>query len=920
MVEVIKPIIKVDIGDSQKTVKGLKEDIVKLRDAILNMEEGTDEYNSAVKQLTQSQRQLDNVMSLTKKTATALDGSYDALTHQMALLRKEWKATNDVARRNELGLQIDNINSQLKELDGSIGNFQRNVGNYVSHWEGMPEVTKDFGTAMREMNESIEPTKQKFESVSKIAGGLASGFAAVQGAAALLGIENENLEKTFITLQASIALAQGIGGLSGLVEGLGKAKVAFAAVDSGVKTVNKTMGKSGWIAVIMLVVTAVTLLISHLVKKNKAIKDGTAALKEYEKIGREVAIETMDEVYKYRLFNEMATDVNQTLENRRKASKELLKALGEEVNETNILAGINGKLSEKVNEVTDAHIKQAQSAAYIQQITDLYKEQLNVVAGGITFWDKFMGAMDNPLVGGPTGLIGSLLVALFGGDKWGEENYNKRLELAKTAYEEMLNLAKEKLPELLGSIDTEKQSWENRYKTIVDSLKTSRELLKEQYEKDIELAKQYGNDIDPITKKYKSDLAKLAKEEKEAAEKGLKSIRELLEEDLSLKSRIYNRKVERAKIAAESEEKASAETYKITLTRLEEEKDLIDKALLNAKKDEKNNAEEIIKLIQDQADKEVEIERLKYDEKQRLRKLDIQRQYETIKALDLEFRMSLRELSLAYPTSQEKTKRGVVGSLLGLGSLDDKKSEDAQNDINNAYYEEAYKAEQQYLEKKLVLHREFLAKTTDETQQLELKQNIANIELEIEESKYKEKDRLRQLDYQKEKEKQERTQAIFNASLQATSSLLSGIADAYESDEKNAEKNAEKIKSIRIAAATIDTIQGAIGAFTSAAANPGGIIGMIIGGINAAAVTAMGVANINKIKNTDATGKSTASISSVSPATNVYTNELPVTYTRNVTSASEVDMLNRDTRVYILESDIQSSNKRVAVRESESSF
>lgn len=275
-----KVILTVDTGKSEKTVKSLKQDISNLKDAILNLEKGTDAYNEAVEQLQISQRELNEVQALTKKTATALEGSYDALTHQMGLLKKEWRATNDEAKRNELGKQIDEINNQLKELDASTGNFQRNVGNYVSHWEGMPEVVKDFGTQMREMNESIEPTKQQFESVGKIASGLASGFAAVQGAVALFGIENDNLEKSLVKVQSAMAIAQGIGGLGGLVEGLGRAKVAFNSLNNTVKVINKTMGKTGWLLIITLVVTAIVGLVSWLKKSNKAKEEARVAVEK----------------------------------------------------------------------------------------------------------------------------------------------------------------------------------------------------------------------------------------------------------------------------------------------------------------------------------------------------------------------------------------------------------------------------------------------------------------------------------------------------------------------------------------------------------------------------------------------------------------------------------------------------------------
>ena len=283
MSEEVKPIIKVDIGDSQKTVKQLKDEINILRDHILNLEQGTEEYDSAVKKLQDDQRQLNSVMALSKREATALDGSYDSLTHQMSLLKKEWKATNDEAQRAVIGQQIAEINTQLKEMDAEIGNFQRNVGNYQSALDGVNASSVSFGEAMSKMNQQIEPTKQKFESVGKIAGGIASGFAAVQGAAALLGIENDNLEKSLVKVQSAMAIAQGISGLGGLVEGLAKAKVAFQGVNTTIQAVNKTMGKTGWLLIITLVVTAIVGLISILKKKREEVNANEEAIKRLTK-------------------------------------------------------------------------------------------------------------------------------------------------------------------------------------------------------------------------------------------------------------------------------------------------------------------------------------------------------------------------------------------------------------------------------------------------------------------------------------------------------------------------------------------------------------------------------------------------------------------------------------------------------------
>lgn len=66
------------------------------------------------------------------KQVQELDGSYNSLAKRLRELRKEWKSTNDEGQRNELGKQMAEINNQLKEMDASVGVFSRNVGNYTN--------------------------------------------------------------------------------------------------------------------------------------------------------------------------------------------------------------------------------------------------------------------------------------------------------------------------------------------------------------------------------------------------------------------------------------------------------------------------------------------------------------------------------------------------------------------------------------------------------------------------------------------------------------------------------------------------------------------------------------------------------------------------------------------------------------------
>lgn len=184
----------------------------------------------------------------------------------------------------------------------------------------------------------------------------------------------------------------------------------------------------------------------------------------------------------------------------------------------------------------------------------------------------------------------------------------------------------------------------------------------------------------------------------------------------------------------------------------------------------------------------------------------------------------------------------------------------------------------------------------------------------------------------KEKESQQRAEEMAQARVDtmfsvanATGSVLGSLADMYESDEENAEKNAKKIKALRIAEATINTISGAIGAFMQASSSMPPPFGAIVGAAQAAAITAAGIAQIANIKKTNvsANGTSSQSISAPSASVSAPNVETSLATTRNVTTASEEERLNRmasDQRVYILQSDIEAAGEQFKVQVEESSF
>lgn len=131
----IKKVITVDIGNTTTSLKEYKKHIDELRGSLLQLDETSEEYQQIAQEIRVEQDKLNEVMKVGKTVTDAADGSYNQLAQTMSELKKQWKATGDEAERTELGKQILEINNQLKELDASTGNYQRNVGDYANAFE-----------------------------------------------------------------------------------------------------------------------------------------------------------------------------------------------------------------------------------------------------------------------------------------------------------------------------------------------------------------------------------------------------------------------------------------------------------------------------------------------------------------------------------------------------------------------------------------------------------------------------------------------------------------------------------------------------------------------------------------------------------------------------------------------------------------
>lgn len=266
-------VIQATLEVSTNSLKALRAEIKGYREELEKAEIGTDAFDKASEKLAKAQNQLKNTLKLGKKEVSELDTSYEGLVRQMAELRDAWKKTSDVAERDALGKQIAGINTQLKDLDGSIGNFQRNVGDY----EG------------------------KIVSASKKAG--------------------ETLAKTVApALQESVTLA------FDWVESLGGLKEVWKDIGGQVTSLVKQIGalKLGLLGIVAGAVIAGVIALYNAFKDTAdAVKATVDKMTQFERTMSEVAAAGAKEVVEMRTLYEITQDLTASYEARLNAATEL---------------------------------------------------------------------------------------------------------------------------------------------------------------------------------------------------------------------------------------------------------------------------------------------------------------------------------------------------------------------------------------------------------------------------------------------------------------------------------------------------------------------------------------------------------------------------------------------------------------------
>jgi myosin heavy subunit len=201
--------------DGIDSINDLNKAIKQTEAELKNLAAGTQEFADKAEELARLKaeqkaikKQQDDLNKSFIEQSNAI-GSYDKLSNKLNRLRKEYKdlAVSEKASTKEaqdLLDEIQKLDKQLKDVDASAGQFQRNVGNYP----------KTFAKITRSLVSTI-PGFEAFDSMLRNGEGNLTGFGK-----ALIG--------GFVAFQAGKFIVQAVGQLNELVKKIDETKNAVA--------------------------------------------------------------------------------------------------------------------------------------------------------------------------------------------------------------------------------------------------------------------------------------------------------------------------------------------------------------------------------------------------------------------------------------------------------------------------------------------------------------------------------------------------------------------------------------------------------------------------------------------------------------------------------------------------------------------
>lgn len=295
-----------------------------------------------------------------------------------------------MAEDRVINLEIkDNVKTLKQQYKEAVKELQQMAATYGE----MSEQAVSAAKRAAELKDQIEDTNDLMQSfkgegafiaMNKAMTAVASGFSAIEGGVALVGVESEALQETMVKLQASMALAQGLEGLEDAGRAFGALKTK--AVDLGKTVVTSFQGmttasKAFLVSGIGLVIAGVALAVNEFNKYNEQLKESQKQQKLLADIEKEAIKNISAEASAADKLQKQLKDENLSRAEKTAKVKEFQKEY------PNLLSNIDAEKS-SINEINTALTQniellklQSKAKAIQSKRSEIYAQQLEIELG-----------------------------------------------------------------------------------------------------------------------------------------------------------------------------------------------------------------------------------------------------------------------------------------------------------------------------------------------------------------------------------------------------------------------------------------------------------------------------------------------------------------------------------------------------------
>lgn len=446
-----------------------------------------------------------------------------------ALLEEKVALADYEAQMKKARIENVSMTTQLRKVKDELIQLDLAGERGGERWNQLSQEAEKYNRAIRDTNAEITRTSKATAGLDNLLGaatGVVAFFTAAQGAAALFGEENEDLQKSLVKLTGAIALLNGLQQIQVELAKQGTisnralvfVQTQYATVTNASATATMRLVAASKLLGIGLIIGGLTYLITNWKDVSKWIGITSEKTERLNDLNKAAVTSASGEIGRLKSLKLELTNVNTPLSRQREIRKELLdqyptylKALGDEKSTVDEIEAAFDKLNKAL--LVNAKLKAAQDLIS-EEFRKVLEAERKAAEGELSTWQYIVNGIK-------VAAGADLSNVAKGAVQQNQDNLNevkKDYESFETFIQKYVGDLNQELDKLGGDPTKDGKRFEALKKEYEDFAKTLEQLLRRQEGIQIAL-------MDNTREKEKALLNQALEDEKEAYRKQIEELK-----------------------------------------------------------------------------------------------------------------------------------------------------------------------------------------------------------------------------------------------------------------------------------------------------------------------------------------------------------------------------------------------------------